>query len=82
VLPNRNLVSNIGFGPGATRTIRDRTVFPLAMLPTDPVEFPLVHPEHMTADAEADAFTGRTMFRGRRRRVARRLRGYLDAARQ
>ena len=77
VLPNRNLVSNVGFGPGATHTIRDG---PLAMLPTDPVEFPLVHPDHMTADAEADAFTGRTMFPERlRSRVARRVRGYLRA---
>lgn len=80
VLPNRNLVTNIGFASGATHTSGDS---PFARLPTESMEFPLVHPEHVTADAEADALTGRTMFRERRRRrVARRVRGYLSAARK
>lgn len=71
-LPNRNLVSNIGFGSGATNTTGRS---PFAQLPTEPMEFPLVHPEHRTADSDADAQTGRTMFReGPRRRIARRLR--------
>jgi hypothetical protein len=80
VLPNRNLVTNIGFGSGSTHTSGDSA---FADLPTEPMEFPLVHPEHVTADAAADAFTARTMFReGRRSRLARRVRGYLNAARR
>jgi hypothetical protein len=80
VLPNRNLVSNIGFGSGATNTSSDS---PFARLSTEPMEFPLVHPDHRTADAEADALTGCTMFReGPRRRVARGVRRYLSAARR
>jgi hypothetical protein len=80
VLPNRNLVTNIGFAPGSTHTSGDS---PFANLPPEPMEFPLVHPEHFTADAAADACTGRTMFRDRRRsRVARRVRGYLNAVRR
>lgn len=79
-LPNRNLVSNIGFGSAATHTTGDSDI---GMLQTYPMEFPLVHPQHMTAHAEADAFTGRTVFReGRRRRLARRVRRYVRAARR
>jgi hypothetical protein len=83
VLPNQNLVTNIGFASSATHTSGDS---PLAELPTEPMEFPLVHPEHMTAHAEADAFTGRTVFRARPRRrvahrVARRVRSYVGVAR-
>jgi hypothetical protein len=79
-LPNQNLVSNIGFSADATHTRGDSDE---AGLPTEPLDFPLVHPEHMTVDTEADAFTGRTLFReGLRRRVARRVRGYLSAARR
>jgi hypothetical protein len=80
VLPNRNLVTNIGFGPGATHTSSRSD---LASMPTEPMEFPLIHPERVAADSDADAFTGRTMFReGRRRRFARRVRSYLSAARR
>ena len=78
VLPNRNLVTNIGFFPGATHTSGDSA---LARIPTEPMGFPLVHPEHVTANAAADAFTARTIFReGRRSRIARRVRGYLNGA--
>ncbi|HEV8462057.1 MAG TPA: hypothetical protein VGQ38_15260 [Gaiellaceae bacterium] len=77
-LPNRNLVTNIGFVPDATHTSSDSR---LANLPTKPMEFPLVHPASVTADAAADAFTGQTVFRKRRlRRVARQIRGYLRTA--
>jgi hypothetical protein len=34
---------------------------PFAGLAREPMEFPLVHPEHLTADAAADAFTARTI---------------------
>lgn len=78
VLPNQNLVTNIGFASGATHTSGDS---PVASLPTEPMEFPLVHPEQVRANAEADAFTGRTLFRARPlRRVASRVRGSLRAA--
>lgn len=59
VLPSVNLVSNIGFGPGATHTpVPNR----FAAVPTKAVLFPLVHPPAIEADAAADRYTGNTMF--------------------
>jgi hypothetical protein len=54
ILPNVNLVSNIGFGAEATHT---RATSPLAELPVQPMEFPLRHPPFIIRDARADAFT-------------------------
>jgi hypothetical protein len=51
ILPSVNLISNIGFGPGATHT---RKADPFASLPTEPMQFPLRHPDRMTLNAEAD----------------------------
>lgn len=53
VLPNVNLVSNIGFGDEATHTCN---VTELANVPTEPMTFPLLHPPFMIADAFADAY--------------------------
>ncbi len=41
IIPNVNLVTNIGFGEGATHTIQTDARF---MLPAYPMEFPLKHP--------------------------------------
>jgi hypothetical protein len=51
VTPNTNLVANIGFGNGATHT---SDAHPLASLMAEPMRFPLAHPAHMAADANAD----------------------------
>lgn len=53
VLPNVNLVSNIGFGDGATHTCNETE---LANVSTEPMTFPLVHPPFMIPDAWADAY--------------------------
>jgi hypothetical protein len=60
VLPNANLVSNIGFGPGATHNWRRTNRF--AALETVPMDFPLRHPPFMIRDAVADRFTQKHMF--------------------
>ena len=52
VLPKVNLISNIGFGRGATHTQKDGKVH--ADLQTSGVEFPLIHPSFMVRDAIAD----------------------------
>jgi hypothetical protein len=49
---NVNLVENIGFGAGATHT--DRT--PGYLRPTEPITFPLRHPEIVAADERSDAW--------------------------
>ena len=53
VVPNVNLISNIGFGANATHT---HVVGVHANMPTQPIEFPLVHPRFVLADIEADRY--------------------------
>jgi hypothetical protein len=77
VVPNVNLVSNIGFGPDATHTIRDA---PSANLPTEAMTFPLRHPVGMFQCRELDdrffeTFEGIPLHRRVRGKVGRMLAG-------
>lgn len=60
VLPSVNLISNIGFGVDATHTT---SVSPLANLPTEAMQFPLVHPGLRVRNGSADGFSDRVCFR-------------------
>ncbi|MDP9316967.1 MAG: glycosyltransferase family 2 protein [Chloroflexota bacterium] len=60
IVPQVNLVTNIGFGKDATHTVRRSR---LANLPTRPMDFPLVHPEHVLQSHAADTVTRRQFFR-------------------
>lgn len=60
IIPNTNLVTNIGFGVAATHTKNETDRF--AALPVQPMKFPLQHPSTILRHAEADQFTERTMF--------------------
>jgi hypothetical protein len=60
VLPNANLVTNIGFGAGATHTA---TLERYSFLPAQEIEFPLVHPAVVKVNTEADEFTYYSHFR-------------------
>lgn len=60
ILPSVNLISNIGFGADATHTTASS---PLANLPTQPMPFPLVHPEIRARNREADRYSDRRCFR-------------------
>ena len=53
VAPNVNLISNIGFGPQATHT---QVVGIHANMPTEPMQFPLVHPSFVLQDPDADRY--------------------------
>lgn len=56
VVPARNLISNIGFGPEATHTRNERSA--VANLPTDALDGSLRHPTCISVDREYDrAFT-------------------------
>jgi len=55
--PNRNLVSNIGFGADATNAVADP--FGIGGRPLEQMRFPLVPPAAVEADAEADAAASR-----------------------
>lgn len=80
VLPAVNLISNIGYGEGATHT---RGSSPYAQLPTQAVDSPLVHPDWLIRDEQADTFTERTHgYRPRtvRKLWSRRLRRWLGTS--
>jgi hypothetical protein len=55
IVPNTNLISNIGFGSGATHTMARASR--LTSLPTSKMTFPLSHPPCVVRDLRADQFT-------------------------
>ena len=59
VMPESNLVSNIGFGAEATHT-RDKNW--LANLSSSPIEFPLNHPPQKVWDSSADRYSAKIFF--------------------
>jgi len=60
ILPNTNLVSNIGFGEEATHTKKQNNK--VANLPTFKIGFPLRHPPYMIRDSIADLNTDKKNF--------------------
>ncbi len=56
IVPNVNLIKNIGFGPGATNTINIDS--PEANLETFELNFPIKHPNIITRNLVADEFEG------------------------
>jgi len=81
VMPRHNLISNIGFGLEATHTLVKNRV---AAMPTQPLPFPLQHPEVVARDGEAERLLGRlTLLRPPlHRRAVNRLRRYWRRARR
>jgi hypothetical protein len=69
IRPNVNLISNIGFGAGATNTT---AASPNANLPTAAMEFPLRHPPYLMRDVYEDQFLPDGMGR---KPLARRVAG-------
>jgi hypothetical protein len=59
ILPQVNLISNIGFNADATHTKKDS---PFANQSLCPVKFPLIHPPFVLRNTRADSFTDSTMF--------------------
>lgn len=60
VVPNKNLVSNIGFDNRATRTKNPDSK--ISNLKTEELEFPIRHPLIQEANKEADLHTFETLF--------------------
>jgi hypothetical protein len=71
VLPNVNLITNIGFGPDGTHTISGSS--PLVG-PRNPMMFPLTHPSTMICDIDRDLFYFRNIIR---KSVLKRILGKL-----
>ncbi|BDH60817.1 hypothetical protein MTP04_09470 [Lysinibacillus sp. PLM2] len=61
ILPNANLVTNIGFDDRATHTVDSSSN--LNNLPSFEMNFPLKHPEFMIRDSNADINTDRINFK-------------------
>lgn len=61
VIPNVNLISNLGFDTNATHTTR-RSKF--NSMKTETMEFPLFHPPDIMRDASADAYTEKDHYFG------------------
>jgi hypothetical protein len=80
VVPEVNLISNIGFGDAATHTGAGNVLNKLANLPAVEMPFPLRHPPHMIRNSEADQFTFREAIApdAARRGLYQRLRGKLS----
>ena len=60
ILPNDNLISNIGFGPGATHTTDLDSQH--SKIPRLDLSFPLAHPQFLVKDIAADIYTSKRMF--------------------
>lgn len=63
ILPNENLIENIGFGIDATHTYDENSK--LAKLETSDIDFPIEHPKFMLRDKAADDLTAKDQFRRR-----------------
>jgi len=59
ILPNVNLVSNIGFGPGSTHNSR---AIRFANIPGENLSFPLRHPNVMIRNEKMDLITAYDIF--------------------
>ncbi|MBE9037027.1 glycosyltransferase family 2 protein [aff. Roholtiella sp. LEGE 12411] len=55
IIPNVNLVSNIGYSLEATHTVNNYKDF--ANMPVLPIDFPLQHPQFIIRNSQADIFT-------------------------
>ncbi len=60
VVPQVNLVRNIGFGQGATHTLTGASKWEM---PAGELEQPLIHPASLARDTEADTYTYYALFR-------------------
>jgi hypothetical protein len=72
VVPDVNLVTNIGFRADATHTRSAESAF--ANLPTAEARFPLRHPATVVRDADGDRFLEDVLFSGNLVRMFERLR--------
>lgn len=80
VMPASNLITNIGFAPGATHTLDDSSIY--SNMKSSEMKFPLKHPGKISANAEGDKYS-RYMFLPPEpkvsvlRRIKNKLKGFL-----
>jgi hypothetical protein len=61
IIPNVNLITNLGFGADSTNTGDSKNA--RANVPLQAINFPLKHPFFMIPDTQRDAFTHRNLYR-------------------
>jgi hypothetical protein len=71
IIPNVNLVNNIGMGEQATHTI---VTAGFHDVPSRPIRFPLSHPETVARDIKADKYSADRIFRVKPSLLSRLLR--------
>lgn len=69
ILPNKNLISNIGFGENATHTLSLESEF--SNIPKAELDRKMIHPEFILSDIDADIYTSQKMFKNKN--IIRRL---------
>ena len=75
-IPNRNLVSNVGFREDAVHTPPEVGEL-FSNLPAERMSFPLVHPDEVARNAAADEFTERVVYSGAVDRLFDRVRATI-----
>lgn len=75
ILPNVNLVTNIGSGQDATHTVEANHL----NIPNETMSFPLLHPKKVLANQKADEYTHINVFYGQIKRdiLISKLKSYL-----
>ena len=61
IIPEVNLISNLGFGSEATNTKALKS--PHSNIPTEVIQFPLKHPPFILPDKKADEFVQKTLYK-------------------
>lgn len=74
IIPNKNLVSNIGFGPSANITTKKNKFHSLK---PEVISFPLQHPKFVSRFINADNFTEETRFSGNSSFLKNKARKYM-----
>lgn len=67
VVPNVNLISNIGFGSDATHTFNSDS--PYANLPRKEIQFPLKHPSYVLENFNNDILWSKQLVRQRKSKI-------------
>lgn len=78
ILPEQNLVTNIGFGPDGTHTKNPDSR--IANLPTEAMSFPLRHPQTVSQLQEADDYTFLRVYRRPRSTLIKRAARWIYRA--
>jgi len=60
ILPNVNLIANIGYGEGGTNTNDESSIY--GNMVVEALDFPLSHPPFIIRDAQADRYTESTIY--------------------